>query len=158
MGNSFSITNLSNNTYHEIIPNLYIGDKDSIKQTFFANKRKMVIINATKDVPISKIMPFTVQNYRIPVNDDLKRSSIIQMATYLPNTASIIDRHLKNGYTVLVHCYAGRQRSCAIVAAYLMKYKHYRLKEAINYIKKKRPYSFFPYVNFYYSLRLFQQN
>lgn len=158
MGNSFSITNLSNNTYHEIIPNLYIGDKDSIKQKYFANKPKMVIINATKDVPINKNITHNVQNYRVPVHDDLKRSSIIQMATYLPNIAAIINRHLKNGHTVLVHCYAGRQRSCAIVAAYLMKYKHYRLKQAINYIKRKRPYAFFPSVNFYYSLRLFNQN
>ena len=52
---------------------------------------------------------------------------------------------------------AGRQRSCAIVAAYLMRYHNYHIDDAIHYIKTKRPYAFFISVNFKHALLSFKQ-
>ena len=49
---------------------------------------------------------------------------------------------------VLVHCYAGMQRSCAVVACYLIRYHNMNPQEAINFIKSKRSIAFAGRVNF----------
>jgi len=64
----------------------------------------------------------------------------------------------KNKAAILVHCYAGAQRSATVVAAYLMKYcddKH-DWQNAVNYIKAKRDIAFYPETNFQKALELFQ--
>jgi protein-tyrosine phosphatase len=42
----------------------------------------------------------------------------------------------------------GMQRSCAVVACYLIKYHGMDPIQAIDYIKSKRPFAFFGQVNF----------
>jgi protein-tyrosine phosphatase len=49
---------------------------------------------------------------------------------------------------VLVHCFAGAQRSCATMACYLMKYHNATPEQAIDYIKSQRAVAFFGNVNF----------
>lgn len=156
MGSTFSATNLNGNHFHQIIPNLYIGDKYSIYEKFFANK-KILVINATNDLTFNRQLNSI--NVRVPVNDDLSQFSNNVLAKNLPKVIEIIKTHLDDEFTVLVHCVAGRQRSCAIVAAYLMKYgnknKRTSIKEAIEFIKRRRPYAFFLNVNFEKSLKIF---
>lgn len=147
MGNSFSIFNLSGNHYHEIIHNLYIGDSDSIYQKFFVKQKKIIVINATPSIKFNKKIKSTL-NYRIPILDDLTEKSNLYLFFELPNIVKIINHYLNLNYIVLIHCRAGRQRSCAIVAAYLMKYKNLSIDESIYKIKKKRPFAFFGNVNF----------
>ena len=59
-----------------------------------------------------------------------------------------IHHALQKNKPVLVHCFAGMQRSCALVACYLIKYHHMTPNEAIDFIKTKRPIAFFGQVNF----------
>ena len=40
-----------------------------------------------------------------------------------------------NGKKVLVHCYAGQNRSAAICAAYLILYKSWEPENAINHLR-----------------------
>ena len=150
MGSSFSATNLYGNHYHSIHPKLYIGDKYSIYEKFFSSQQKLLVINATNYVKFNNKLHSI--NIRVPVDDDLSDNAINIMFDNLDKITDIIDKHLKNGYVVLVHCVAGRQRSCAIVAGYLMKYHKLQQKEAIGFIKKKRPFAFFMNVNFKRSL------
>ena len=49
---------------------------------------------------------------------------------------------------VLVHCYAGVQRSATVVLCYLIKYKHYNIEMAKVIMKNKRSIVFFPYPTF----------
>ena len=158
MGGSFSATNLSGNHYHQIIPNLYIGDKYSIYEPFFVDK-KLLVVNATNDVNFNKKLKSV--NVRIPVDDDLSSYSNRVLFKNLHKITEIIHKYLNNNFIVLVHCVAGRQRSCATVAAYLMKYgispeiRNMGMDSAIKHVKKKRPYAFFLNVNFKHSLKKF---
>lgn len=156
MGSSFSLTNLSNNHYHHIIDNIYIGDCYSIYEKFFTKKTKIVVINATRDVPFNKNLKAI--NHRIPVEDNLQYNEINNMYKMLPNVVKIIKKYKDKNYTILVHCVAGKQRSCAIVAAYLMKYNNLSYKESINFIKNKRPFAFFGNVNFKLALKTFYKH
>lgn len=44
------------------------------------------------------------------------------------------------GYSVYVHCKAGRTRSATLVACYLMQVNKWNPTQALNYIKEKRPH------------------
>ena len=156
MGSGFSITNLNGNHYHEIIPNLYVGDQFSIYEKFFEQQRKIVIINATPNVKFNRKIKSV--NYRIPVEDDLRHKSNMELYFVLSELVGTINRYLDKNYVILVHCVAGRQRSCAIIAAYLMKYKNMTLDKAIYEIKRKRPHAFFGGVNFKTALIKFNKN
>ena len=59
----------------------------------------------------------------------------------------LIDNHLKNGI-VVVHCLAGRQRSAAVIASYLIKFHGKSVNESIDFVKSKKRDAFFPHVNF----------
>lgn len=53
--------------------------------------------------------------------------------------SAAIDETVKSGHTVYVHCREGHSRSPVMVAAYLIRYQHMGLHEAIDFIKAKRP-------------------
>jgi len=50
----------------------------------------------------------------------------------------LIDTVINIGKNVFVHCKNGHGRSPTLVAAYLMRFKGYKLEDAINLIKEKR--------------------
>lgn len=129
--------------YNEIIPNLYIGNIDSANNLSFIKKKKIkVIINCSNKIPNFFENKLELEYYRIPVDDSLLEEDINKMQSLLPQYVNIIDQSLLNNKPVLVHCYAGRQRSACLIAAYLMyKYK-YSLDEVYKFILSKRPETF----------------
>lgn len=136
----------------QILPNLYLGDIDDTYTAKIIWKRNIrCIINCTiheKNYLQSAKDPWKIQYYRVPVNDDLKRKSILTMRRFLPETLEKISCILKQGYAVLVHCQRGRQRSACVVAAFLMKSLNLSDKEAVDFVRHKRPAAFTPFVNF----------
>jgi protein-tyrosine phosphatase len=127
------------NSYDQIINDLYIGNKNSLD--FY--KKFSLIVNCTKnDV---KFPPNCTNCIRIPVDDTPDESENL---FNLINSTNILQKiHTCSG-PVLVHCHAGRQRSCAVVACYLVRYYNMTPIQAVEYIKSKRREAFFGSINF----------
>jgi protein-tyrosine phosphatase len=128
------------NAYDKICDNLYLGNKDAALNT---SQMFTLIVNCTKtevDFP-----PNCTNCIRIPVDDTPDESdSLLQL---LSSTHVLQNIHNHMG-PVLVHCRAGRQRSCAVVACYLIRYYNMTPIQAVSYIKSKRPEAFFGSINF----------
>jgi hypothetical protein len=131
----------NNYDYDEIIPNLFIGNINSLKH---ANKFDF-ILNCTDDIPFPK----TCTNcLRISIKDDPDESDRL---LHLLRKYSILEKiygYIQSKKSVLVHCYAGMQRSCAVVACYLIKNYSISPYTAISHIKMKRNVAFYRGVNF----------
>lgn len=131
----------------EILPRLWLGNiNDSQSDNFLKKNRINVIVNCTKDLSFNP--HFTGYKYRIPVDDNLEVDQILAMIGFLAEILPIIHRHYKHGDNILIHCYAGIQRSAIVTLSYLYEYHLQNAKSAYNHIKRRRPIAFTPYMNF----------
>ena len=140
----------------EIIPNLWLGNSIIAKnKNFFETNHIVVSINCTKD---------TIENERskkmlkLSVSDSLEKEDIIKMYNLLDKTCDYIYKHLKTYNGIIVFCYAGKQRSATVIAAYLIKYGKMSLIEAIQTIRTKRQIAFTPGINFQEALVKFEKD
>ncbi len=136
--------------YHEIIDNLFLGNSRSLEYSKFD-----MIINCTKENEIFFPSHYNPLCIRISIKDE--PSEYNKLLTILNETNILEDIHktIKNRKSVLVHCSMGQQRSCAVVACYLMKYYNLTPQESISFIKSKRPIAFFGSVNFLQAIEEF---
>jgi protein-tyrosine phosphatase len=135
----------------EIINHLYVGGLNS----FETKNDFSLIVNCTKNEKISN--QNNINFIRIPINDDPYESEKMLMLINELSVIDIIHNTLLNNNDVLVHCSAGMQRSCALVACYLIKYHNMKPIDAINYIKSKRRIAFFGNVNLLSTIEQFYQ-
>jgi protein-tyrosine phosphatase len=140
-----------NNNYNQILPNLYIGNYHAA--TYTSNFD--VIVNCTRDIPFSNSSK--IQYIRLAINDDpSETNTLLEKA---PGVLEKIRDALENRKRVLVHCYAGMQRSCALVAMYMMKYYQVISPRAtMKFIKENRPVAFDPIPTFVDALHTFYSN
>lgn len=139
---------------HEILPGLWLGNKKaSLNDGWLREKGISTVFNATKDLPFS---PIATQRYRIPVDDNLEPVEINNMRRWAPEAVCKIVRAHKSGAPTLVHCYAGMQRSAALIAMTLIALKDYDSDKAIKYIRDRRSVAFFPAANFNDAIRRFE--
>lgn len=134
---------------YEIIPNLYLSSYHQIDLTHYTNP---FILNCTKNLDM-----VNNDNIRIAVDDNGTHKALEILLDALPEVIDKIHQRLNQNQTVIVHCLAGRQRSAAVVAAYLMDKHSYSLDDAIEHIKKKKIDAFFPNVNFIWSLEQYEK-
>jgi hypothetical protein len=132
---------MSEAAYHEIIDYLYIGSARALE----SSDRFSMIVNCTPDIPFPKNCANCI---RIPVHDD--PAECAKLISLVDSTQVLAKMHesILEKKPVLVHCFAGQQRSCAIVALYLILYYHMTPYQAIAHIKRKRRIAFFGHVNF----------
>ena len=142
------------NTYDEIIPNLYIGNFQSVQQKEFNT-----IINCTKHIPFP--ISINVQKLRVSIDDHVTETA--NLLKQAPSAIELIHNSLRHNKKVIVHCHAGMQRSCAVVAMYLMKY--YKVNNqritptnAILYIRSKRPIAFQPAPTFQTAMQTYYKS
>jgi protein-tyrosine phosphatase len=132
---------------NEIIPNLWLGNRNSPKEKNNLEKNNIkLIINCSKDIIYN--MDPSVQVVRLAIHDldSVESNSILtDKINYL---LYLINIYLNNNFGVLVHCYAGVQRSATVVLCYLLKYKNMNLNMAKTIMKEKRSIVFFPYPTF----------
>ena len=140
----FKYLNLSND-YDLILPNLYIGNKNSSQDLEFIKNHKIdLIINCSKNINFIELN--NVEKIRIPIDDNriFKNYEIIKYLDCLDTIEKF--RNKKKG--VLIHCHVGSQRSATILLLYLIKKLNYSYEEGFNLIKCKRPICFCPINNF----------
>ncbi len=126
---------------NEIIPNiLYVGSASSVK---YANEFDL-IVNCTTDIREPKQCKRFI---RIPIRDEPDDIANTINRINESNIISTIHTAVCNNERVLVHCYAGEQRSCTIIACYLCKYKGMTVSEAVSYIRERHPNAFSGGVN-----------
>lgn len=130
-----------NTHYQEITELLFLGDAKSLEFRHFD-----MIVNCTKDTSFpNNYQPICI---RISINDDPYHSELLFSELINNNILEQIHNNITNAkLSVLVHCSMGMQRSCAVVACYLIKYYNMTPIEAIEYIKSKRPIAFFGNIN-----------
>ena len=131
---------------HKIIEYLYLGSANALKQTDHVFS---LIVNCTRDGEIAINPKLSATAIRISIDDDPKESDKLLTILKDLNVLEQIHTHIKNQQNVLVHCMMGMQRSCAVVACYLMKYCYQTPAETVKYIQTKRPIAFFMNVNFW---------
>lgn len=141
----------------EILTGLWIGNrKDAIRKQFLIDKQILCKINCTKELPENNILG--IEEIRIPVSDTNKRKyerDNNQMYQYLFDITNFIYNKIHKGNNVLVYCYAGKQRSATIIAAFLIRYGKVSPNKAVEYIKTKSDKAFLSSINFYPALQKF---
>jgi len=136
-----------------ILPGLWLGNgKASMNEDFLKKNSINVVFNCTKDLPFHTSIR---KRYRLPVHDNLKEEEIRNMELWSFEIVYKLSKEHKKG-NVLVHCYAGMQRSAAVVAMYLIATKRMKKEDAINFIRQKRSIAFSPFVNFDKAIQGFQ--
>lgn len=135
---------------HEIVPGLWLGDRNAAKDDIWLIQNKVsVVFNVTKDLPFS---PIIRRQYRVPIDDNLQPEEIRNMSLWSQEAVyKLLEEHNK-GNVILVHCFAGMQRSAALVAMFLIATKGMTWQQAISYIQSIRPIAFRPGCNFKQSL------
>jgi dual specificity phosphatase 12 len=147
----------------EILTGLWLGSKtDAYDEDFIVKKNITNILNCTKTVsfpPFYETMR-GLKYYRLPIDDQpdnyKNEREQQQMYSKLNMITDYIHTALSSEQSILVHCYAGKQRSAAVIAAYMMKYGKIGMHISIDYIKAKKPTCFSPMINFEYALQQFE--
>ena len=146
---------MTTNPYDEIIPNLHLGGikaLDNYKSEY--NNDTLIfymvvdLIKYTTTNIANESMEQYEQYLNLPVHDSPDECDNLLKMINETQVLEKIHNALQNNKPVLVHCFAGMQRSCALVACYLIKYYDFTPKIAIDFIKSKRPIAFFGKVNF----------
>ena len=129
-----------------IWPRLWLGNKQAALDTQFLRTNNItVIFNCTKDIAFADI-PTT--KYRVPVDDNLQAVEIQNLLTWSPEVVYKVIHEYRQGKSILIHCFAGMQRSAAVMAMTLITLTRKPAASVIEYIRKIRPIAFFPQANF----------
>ena len=134
---------------NKIIENLYLGDYNTSKDISLLKElgiKKILSVIDCIDGPNYNPEEFIHKKIKV---DDFVITNIIQ---YFGECLHFIQGEEK----ILVHCMSGASRSATIVIAYLMWIKKWTFKEALDYVKKKRPIVF-PNDGFRDQLKLFEK-
>lgn len=139
------ITHVPTNTFGK----LYISDYKSTTDNTILKKLKINnIINMAKSLENKNFdniiyYKYDIEDY-LPVFLNTKKimEENKKLCTILPNIVQLIHTKLIQGQNVLVHCKAGRQRSAAVILAYLMKYRKIKLEKAKEFLRNIRSETF----------------
>ena len=140
---------------HLIWPRLWLGNKEAaLDGQFLAGNNISVVFNCTKDLPF---INGPIAKYRIPVDDNLKAVEIQNLLNWSPEVVYKVLKEYHQGKTILIHCYAGMQRSAAVMAMTLITLTNKSSDSVIDFIRKKRSVAFFPHANFGRSIVGYEQ-
>jgi protein-tyrosine phosphatase len=131
--------------FNKILPRLYLGNKYAAKSKSFMDAHKIkAVLNCSKEKDIPNYFKdSSIEYMRVPVDDSLQQKDYDKMFLLLPSMVEFIHKHvdiLKQ--PILVHCWAGRQRSACAVVCYLMEKHGLNPDEACKLVMSKRKEAF----------------
>tara|TARA_B100000131_G_C17956627_1_gene548685 strand:+ start:436 stop:879 length:444 start_codon:yes stop_codon:yes gene_type:complete len=140
----------------EIIPGLWLSDKNiSLNKQFFKDNQIDIVINCSKDL---QFIDLDIEKVRLKIHDNLQDDEIINMYHNLDYITKYIYNNLLLCKNILVHCYAGKQRSATVIIAYLLRYSKLDLNKCIELLKYKKENVFTPSINFIDALKLYNKD
>lgn len=136
--------------YTKIMSRLYLGNCQAAKNAeFFKDKKIKAVLNCSKDLPNTfsgkkdKNGVEEVEYMRIPIDDSLKPIDTKKCYEFMPGIVEFIHKHVVlQKQNILVHCYAGRQRSGISVAVYLVAKHNMTPTQACKFIMDRRKEAF----------------
>lgn len=131
--------------FSEIRDNIYIGN---IAGAYWASIENDfdVVINVSTDIP--NYHPENIEYRNVIVEDNCTKKDFLNMESQLEEIVDYIHSKVQENKKILVHCRVGAQRSCTIVAAYLIRYHNMSVCTSVYFIKQKRPIAFQGYNHF----------
>jgi protein-tyrosine phosphatase len=139
---------------NEIFPGLYIGNAQA--SSMFGSQFDTVV-NCTSQIPFAPRIDATGTCLRVSIDDHPSRNPDMLHVAKHGGVLEAMHDALMTEKKVLVHCAAGMQRSCAIVAFYLIKYFHFSLNDAMTFIRQQRPVAFYGGATFLPALSVFER-
>jgi hypothetical protein len=123
----------------EILPHLWLGNIKASRNREFLHQYKInCIVNCTKNFDFdADAMLAETKKIRIAVSDTGTPEANQDLLVLLDRGVTYIHRQLTRGDHVLVHCYAGKQRSPAVIAAFLMKYCRLSVQKTLSIISER---------------------
>lgn len=119
-----------------ILPGLWLGNLSAALDKSLLQERMIsCVVNCTTDCPF--IDDKTLYKIRVPVKDNGKDEEMQKYFRLFDKCTSTL-KQLLTEHHVLVHCRAGQQRSAALILAFLMRYGHMTLQEALDALKRKK--------------------
>lgn len=125
----------------EVLDGIYIGNhRSASSRSFLATTGTAGVVNCTANIPNHFAFDESLQYLRVPVHDNLANRDVNKLLTYFPVACEFIHKvRVIEGKPVLVHCQAGKQRSAAVVAAFLIKHHGYKPYDAVQFLLRKKP-------------------
>ena len=141
---------------NEIIPRVWLGNRFAAWDAQWLKEKNIkAIFNCTKDLHFIDGVDAT--RYRVPVDDNLKPEEINNMTLWTPEIAYKTAHEYHQGKNILIHCAAGMQRSAAVATILLITVTGERAPILMSHIRRKRPITFVPQVNFRQSIEYYDK-
>jgi hypothetical protein len=146
---SMEVSDLRPPHAHEVEPGVWLGDAVAAADgVWLAARGIRLVCNCTKDLPFHASVPVEGR-HRVAIDDTRERSEMVALAAAAIGTVTGIVKARARGEPVLVHCFAGRQRSAAVVAMVLMVLRPGLTADAaVAAVRAVRPAAFRPLPNF----------
>jgi rhodanese-related sulfurtransferase len=113
---------------YEILDGLYLASFNDVARRG-SEAGDYFIVNCSRDLPM-----LSSQGVRLAIDDAPDEND--RMLGFFPRATRLIRERLREGDEVIVHCWAGQQRSAAVVAAYLMRYDHISKERAMAFVRR----------------------
>ncbi|CAG2107078.1 unnamed protein product [Medioppia subpectinata] len=126
----------------EVFPNVFIGDERSVR-----NKPFLKMIGITHVVNCAEGSGFTMvstgSGYYADVGIKYIGINVLdvpqaRISAHFHECANFMDKAIREGGKVIVHCYMGLSRSATITIAYLMIKKQMSAEEAVRTVRRNR--------------------
>lgn len=115
---------------------LFLGNMwDANNMDFIKENNINVIICVAKDATFMTDIFVATTIHKYEIEDTLS----YDISAHFDEINELIYEYIRKGKNVLVHCMAGMSRSATIIISYLMKYENMTFKEALLFVKERRP-------------------